>query len=104
MKTGICAIIICSVALAGCRTHPGSSVASPVAVNNPAESQGEYVIKPGDTVAKIAFRHGLSVPEFMALNPGLDPRRLLVDQRVKIRKDGLTQPTVGGDGKLAPQP
>lgn len=51
---------------------------------------GEYVIKPGDTVAKIAKRHGFTIDEFLALNPGLEPRRLKVGQHVTVKRVSLT--------------
>lgn len=54
---------------------------------------GEYIIKPGDTVEKIAKRHGFTIDEFMALNPGLEPRRLKVGQHVAVTDKQSATPT-----------
>jgi LysM repeat protein len=35
-------------------------------------------IAPGDTLAKIALEQGTTVEAILALNPGIDPRRLRV--------------------------
>jgi hypothetical protein len=43
-----------------------------------------YVISKGDTVSKIAQHFHLSVPEFMTLNPGLEPYRLYIGQVVRV--------------------
>lgn len=45
---------------------------------------GTYVIKPGDTYGKIAPQFGVTVAEIVAANPGVDPRRLRVGQRIVI--------------------
>lgn len=44
----------------------------------------EYVIKKGDYPAKIAKNHGISVEALMAANPGLDPRKLVVDAKLNV--------------------
>ena len=45
---------------------------------------GVYVIAKGDTIAKIARDFQISIRDFMAINPGLDPLRLLVGQKVRV--------------------
>lgn len=61
--------------------------AEPAGASRNDGPDSEYVIRPGDTGAKIAKRHGLSVGELLALNPNLDLRRLKVGQRVKVKRD-----------------
>ncbi len=43
-----------------------------------------YEIRSGDTLFLIAQRHNLSVQELIAANPGIDPNRLRVGQRICI--------------------
>ncbi len=50
------------------------------------DSDGTYVIKSGDTFGRIAPQFGVTVPEIIAANPGVDPRRLHVGQKIVIPK------------------
>ncbi|WP_198409473.1 LysM peptidoglycan-binding domain-containing protein [Limnochorda pilosa] len=43
-----------------------------------------YIIRPGDTFFAIAQRFGVSVADLIAANPGVDPDRLVVGQRICI--------------------
>jgi len=46
---------------------------------------GEYVIKSGDTFAKIGRAHGgFTGSEVAAVNPGVDPSKLHVGQKIKL--------------------
>lgn len=45
---------------------------------------GVYVIARGDTLAKIAQKFHVSIQDLRAVNPGLDPTRLVVGQKVRI--------------------
>ncbi len=45
---------------------------------------GEYVIKGGDTGAKIARANGVSLSDLMAVNPNTDWTKLKVGQKVKL--------------------
>ncbi len=47
-------------------------------------SGGTYTIQSGDTFARIAAQNGISLQSLMDANPGVDPRRLRVGQRVII--------------------
>ena len=47
---------------------------------------GEYVIKPGDTFAKIARANGFSPADVSAVNPGVDSSKLKVGQKIKLPK------------------
>ncbi|HNQ90651.1 MAG TPA: LysM peptidoglycan-binding domain-containing protein [Verrucomicrobiota bacterium] len=44
----------------------------------------EYVVKPGDNPGKIAKAHGVSLNAFMQANPGIDPRRLQIGQKLQV--------------------
>jgi LysM repeat protein len=43
-----------------------------------------YVIAAGDTVAKIARKFGISIADFEAINPSLNPTRLKIGQKVRV--------------------
>jgi len=53
----------------------------------PASSQSRrfYRIRPGDTLAAIAPRFGLTEVELLALNPGIEPTTLRIGQRIRVR-------------------
>ena len=46
----------------------------------------EYVIKAGDTFAKIARAQGSSIADIQAVNPGVDSGKLKVGQKIKLPK------------------
>lgn len=47
---------------------------------------GEYVIKSGDTLAKIARAQGFSLADLQSVNPGVDSSKLKVGQKIKLPK------------------
>lgn len=71
-----------------------------------AASGGIYIVQPGDTLAKIAARHGTTVSALMALNGISNPNVIWVGQRIRIGKGGGTvspgpakPPVSGGSGR-----
>jgi LysM repeat protein len=46
----------------------------------------EYVIKSGDTLAKIARAQGFSLADLQSVNPGIDSSKLKVGQKIKVPK------------------
>lgn len=49
-------------------------------------ADGTYTIASGDTVAKVARKFAVKIDAIEAENPGLDPARLKVGQKIKIPK------------------
>ena len=47
---------------------------------------GDYTVKAGDYPAKIARAHGISTDALMAANPGIDPTKLKVGQKLNLPK------------------
>lgn len=47
---------------------------------------GEYVVKTGDTFAKIARAQGVSAADLASVNPGVDSSKLKVGQKLKLPK------------------
>ena len=54
--------------------------------NVPPSIETEYVIQPGDYPLKIAKKFGISLQDLYNANPGLNPRRLIPGQKLKIPK------------------
>ncbi|HRE82589.1 MAG TPA: LysM domain-containing protein [Opitutaceae bacterium] len=52
----------------------------------PAVAGDEYVVKGGDSGAKIARAHNVSLSDLMAVNPGVNWNRLKVGDKVKLPK------------------
>src|SRR6478736_6688803 len=59
------------------------AAAAPTGVLN---ADGTYSVAPGDTVAKIARKFAVKVDAIEAENPGLDPAKLKVGQKIHIPK------------------
>jgi LysM repeat protein len=47
---------------------------------------GEYVVKGGDTFAKIARAQGSSLADLQSVNPGVESSKLKVGQKIKLPK------------------
>ena len=62
-------------------TKTGSSAPKPASRASAART---HVVKAGETPAAIARRYGISVQELMAVNKGIDPRRMRVGQTVNL--------------------
>ncbi|HVW21454.1 MAG TPA: LysM domain-containing protein [Opitutaceae bacterium] len=49
---------------------------------------GEYVVKPGDTLAKIARTNGCTLSELQQVNPGVNSSHLHIGQKLKLPEKG----------------
>lgn len=47
---------------------------------------GEYIVKSGDTGAKIARAQGVALPDLISVNPDVNWNRLAVGQKIKLPK------------------
>ena len=61
----------------------GGAAAAPTGVLN---ADGTYTIASGDTISKVARKFAVKVDAIEAENPGLDPARLKVGQKIHIPK------------------
>lgn len=59
-----------------------TAAAGPVAAQSSCGDS--YTIRPGDTLSAVARQCGVALPEIMAANPGIEPRRLGVGQVVRL--------------------
>ena len=57
-----------------------------VVVTGTVDANGNYSVAPGDTLSKIAKKFATRVDTIEAENPGLDPTKLKVGQKIKIPK------------------
>ena len=90
-------------------TNPPPMVASnppvappPVVVQPPVAQPGtEYVVVHGDTLGKIAKKNGVTLSALKAANPGIEPTKLKVGQKLTIpaggTAPGATGASVGSD-------
>ena len=56
------------------------------AVTGTVDANGNYAVAPNDTISKIAKKFAVKVDAIEAENPGLDPTKLKVGQKIKIPK------------------
>jgi hypothetical protein len=59
-------------------SHAGPAVAGP----------GEYVVKPGDSLARIARANGVTLADLQSVNPGVESKHLKVGQKLKLPEKG----------------
>jgi hypothetical protein len=55
-------------------------------VTGTVDANGNYAVAPGDTLSKIAKKFATRIDAIEAENPGLDPTKLKVGQKIKIPK------------------
>ena len=68
------------------RTATPAGKAGAGVVTGTVDANGNYGVAPGDTLSKIAKKFATRVDNILAENPGLDPARLKVGQKIKIPK------------------
>ena len=64
---------------------------------------GEYVVKRGDTLYGIAFRHGLDYREVAGINRIGPPYTIYPGQRLRLQAQGSARPAQGVTGMPAPR-
>jgi len=73
--------------------------AAPIVTPAPVEpaAGGDYVVVQGDTLAKIAKAQGVSLKALVAANPGVDPKKLKIKQKLVIpAKSSEAAPAAAG--------
>jgi LysM repeat protein len=50
-----------------------------------AERKQFYRLRAGETLSDVAIRFGTTVEDLLALNPGIEPTNLRVDQRIRVK-------------------
>jgi len=64
----------------------GKAGAAGPAATGVLNADGTYTIGPGDTLAKIARKFAVKMDSLEAENPGLDPTRLKIGQKIRVPK------------------
>jgi lipoprotein NlpD len=101
----ILATLVASAVLAGCA---GRGTQAPVTdmsqgATEPAPASGTYIVRPGDTLYKIAQAHNMELSELIRLNNITDPSQLRPNQ--VLRLDGSTPaPATPVPGPATPVP
>jgi len=76
---------------------------TPVVVQPPVAPAGtEYVIIHGDTLAKIAKKNGVTLSALKAANPGVEPTKLKVGQKLTIPAGGTARRRMALPSRLTP--
>ncbi|MDJ0704176.1 MAG: HlyD family type I secretion periplasmic adaptor subunit [Leptolyngbyaceae cyanobacterium MO_188.B28] len=80
------------------KIHPNrAGLTAASSTSNSQVALQRYIVQPGDTIWEIAQRHNLSAQAILAANPGVEPKRLQINQT-------LTLPLFDdADGALAPE-
>ena len=74
---------------------PGSAAPAPQTSTGSSSAGGIYIVRSGDTLAKIAGRYGTTISALMSWNGIKNPNLIWVGQRLRIGK---------GSGTVAPSP
>jgi LysM repeat protein len=74
--------------------------AAPTPPTTPAGTT-EYVIASGDTLGAIAHKNGLTVKALTEANPGVNPRKLKVGQKIQIPAGGTAGASAAAPGAAA---
>ncbi len=74
-------------AVAALDTAPAKVSAAPVA----AQEYSTYVVKPGESLSKIAVAHGFRTADVVAVNPGLDPNKIRAGQTIVLPGAGTVK-------------
>ena len=68
-------------------TPSTGSASAPTVPTSEIDADGAYTIKAGDTFARLSGLFGVSVQAIEEANPGVDPRRLRIGQKIFIPTD-----------------
>ena len=69
---------------AGGQTATGDEPTATAARTTTSPRRRTYTVRPGDTLASIAEKTGVTVEELQELNPGVDPNSLTVGQKIRL--------------------
>jgi LysM repeat protein len=65
---------------------------------------GEYIVRPGDTLSKIARANGATLSEIEAVNPGVNSKHLRVGQKLKLPEKAGAAPAAAAPAPDASAP
>jgi LysM repeat protein len=69
-----------------------------------AALRGEYIIKAGDTLKKIALQIGTTPEHLVEINPGLNGNRLKIGDVININRKKPNEASEAIGAEAAPQP
>jgi LysM repeat protein len=83
------------------QTLPPATV-TPAAPPAPTTETKEYVIASGDTLGALAHKNGLSLKALMDANPGVNPKKLKIGQKVQIPAGASAVASAASPGAATP--
>ena len=66
------------------RGQTGTNPTATGARTSTGRQRRTYTVRPGDTLASISERTGVTVEELEELNPGVDPNSLTVGEKIRL--------------------
>lgn len=75
---------------------------TPAAPPAPSAETKEYVIASGDTLGALSHRNGISLKALLDANPGINPKKLKVGQKVQIPAGASSVASAASPGAAAP--
>lgn len=97
-RTLVLAAVVASAVLAGCASRTSQAPVSDMSENTIQRSAtGSYVVRPGDTLYKIAQAHNLAVGELARINNITDPSQLRVGQVLRLNGNAPAAPDTPSD-------
>lgn len=105
------ALVVSAIALAvlaGCASRqtqaPVTDLSGGEGTSSSVPATGSYVVKPGDTLYKIAQAHNMEVGALVRLNNITDPSQLRVGQSLRMSGTAAPAKTPGAAAPVAPVP
>jgi lipoprotein NlpD len=95
--------VLASAVLAGCASRTSQAPVADMSENTVQRStSGTYVVRPGDTLYKIAQANGVSVADLSRLNNITDPSQLRVGQVLRLNGNTAASTDTPSAGSSAP--
>jgi lipoprotein NlpD len=91
-RSSLFAALIATAILAGCAAKNPAPVTDMSAAGSGSAVADSYVVRPGDTLYRIAQAHNMDVSTLISLNGISDPSQLRVGQTLRLNSSGKAAP------------
>lgn len=103
-RSSLLAALFAAAILAGCATKTPAPVTDMSGAGSGSSVADSYVVKPGDTLYRIAQAHNMDVATLISLNGISDPSQLRVGQTLRLNSSGKAAPAPSGGATAVPIP
>ncbi len=101
-RSSLFAAVIATAILAGCATKNPAPVTDMSAAGSGSSVADSYVVRPGDTLYRIAQAHNMDVSTLISLNGISDPSQLRVGQTLRLNTRGKAAPAPSSSATAMP--